>query len=50
VAAYGAQHRVSPAGGGAGTQKILGVGEVQSDPSLKNARVNVALNAPCVAN
>ncbi len=26
-----------------GHKKILGVGEVQSDPSLKNARVNVAL-------
>jgi hypothetical protein len=34
-----------PAGGGARTQKILGVGEVQPDPSLKNARVNFALNA-----
>jgi hypothetical protein len=39
-----------PAGGGVGTQKILGVGEVQSDPSLKDARVNVALNALRVAD
>jgi hypothetical protein len=31
-------------------QKILGVGEVQADLSLKNARVNVALNALRVAD
>jgi hypothetical protein len=36
--------------GGSGMQKILGVGEVQADLSLKNARVNVALNALRVAD
>jgi hypothetical protein len=36
--------------GGSGTQKILGVGEAAADPSLKNARINVALNALRVAD
>src|SRR5271165_2093977 len=33
-----------------GTTDILGVGETKADPSLKNARVNVALNALRVAD
>jgi hypothetical protein len=37
-------------GGGAGPRKILGVGEAQADASLKNARVNVALNTLRVAD
>jgi hypothetical protein len=39
-----------PADGGAGPQKILGVGEAHADPSLKNARINIALNALRVAD
>jgi hypothetical protein len=38
------------AGGSTGSQKILGIGEAQSDPSLKNARINIALNALRVAD
>jgi len=38
-----------PAGGG-GTKKILGVGEAAADATLKNARINVALNALRVAD
>jgi hypothetical protein len=36
--------------GGSGTQNIIGVGEAQADVSLKNARINVALNVLRVAN
>jgi hypothetical protein len=36
--------------GGSGTQKIIGVGEAQGDSSLKNARINISLNALRVAN
>jgi hypothetical protein len=36
--------------GGNGTQNIIGVGEAQADPSLKNARINVALNTLRVAD
>jgi hypothetical protein len=36
--------------GGSGVQDILGVGEARADPSLKNSRVNVALNALRVAS
>jgi hypothetical protein len=50
VAAYAAQHRLSAGGRWRGDTNVLGVGEVQSDPLLKNARVNLALNAPRVAD
>ena len=36
--------------GGSGTQTIVGVGEAQADASLKNARINVALNTLRVAD
>ena len=38
------------AGGGGAARPILGVGEVAADPSLKNARVNIALNALRIAD
>src|SRR5689334_13359061 len=34
-----------PSSGGTGAQKILGIGEAQADSSLKNGRINIALNA-----
>src|SRR5271165_6509429 len=36
--------------GGSGTQTIIGVGEAPADASLKNARINVALNTLRVAD
>src|SRR2546430_1413780 len=39
-----------PTGGASGRQKILGLGEAQADASLKNARINIALNALRVAD
>ncbi len=36
--------------GGSGTQNIIGVGEAQADASLKNGRINVALNMLRVAD
>ena len=36
--------------GGSGTQPIVGVGEASADPTLKNARINVALNTLRVAD
>jgi hypothetical protein len=39
-----------PAGGGAEPQEIVGLGAAQADPSLKNARINIVLNALKVAD
>jgi hypothetical protein len=50
MAAYGASIGFLPASGGAGPQKILGIGEAQADSSLKNARIKIALNALRVAD
>jgi len=39
-----------PAGGGVNKQRILGIGEVEADTSLKNQRIKIALNALRVAD